>query len=756
MSFLANRSRQPALPPDLLTIILLLSAFSFLLIGSVAERYWVAESQSRAEGYPITIRARSALAHDKDYVMREVRRVEGVAAVAATISGQLASTDFPGLNWTTVTFSGTDSEWLALRYPPPSAGVGLLHGRLPGSDSTDECILGFELAQQVGLRVGDSIEIQGHPFTVVGIWEPAGIRRGNFAQVSYVAATHILGASPNRYDTITALPAPGYAPEVVAKRIWSEIVGLEVVSPNTEWSGVHRAVLITSALTCLVIIVVMLVATPAVFAVAHGISGQDDGLPSTFTLFGSIGMVAGLVLGWITTLAINNWAGNNYAITPCLVTPRLLLGSLAVAALPWILGLTWARGRWHRAGWVVALLAVAASIVLVLAAQFVAGSLGESLETTLATVQSLGRDRVLLQALGGSRRLMHELERVPGLSGMVLEASGGPIDENEEGWRTLRPASGVLYGLQTSTGYPGLSVLCPVHLAEGRALAPGAEWEVVVGYDLAQQRGLKVGDTLTIRERDFVVVGIWASVPYGFPHDANFRVDIPLTTFRQIVGDPYAVDKITLFVPPVAKAEDREEYLNRVAALVTEAVVRPVDSLLLEAVAGYPAAQSVVRETQDVAILRLRLVYNGVRWGIGFLGLALSGLGLAAAFTLAVRAQRDGIRLKKLVGATEADIFAEYLGRAAFVGGVAGLCGALLGWVAASWVNSNYILVQQDIPLLVSTPQLFITSTLLGLFVGLAGGFYPALQAARESPGEYIAPTPGSVRSTLTGWEASQ
>ncbi|MBC7263638.1 MAG: ABC transporter permease [Chloroflexi bacterium] len=755
MPFLPNRSRHSALAPDLLTIVLFLSACSLLLTGSVAERYPAVESRSRAEGYPITISARSSSATDKDYVMREVRRVEGVAAVAATISGQFASTDLRGLNWTTVTFSGTDSEWPARCYPPPSPGVGLVQGRLPEPDSMDECVLGFELAQQVGLRVGNSIEIQGHPFTVVGIWGPSAIRRGNFAQVSYDAAVYILGASPNRYDTITAWTAPGYSPEAVAKRIWSEIDGLNVVSPDTEWSGVRRAVLVTSALTALVAVLILLVATPVTFAVAHATAAQGDGLSETLVLFGSIGAVAGLVLGWMATFAINNWVRNNYALTPCVVTPRLVIGSLAVTALALTIGLAWAKWRWERAGWPVALVAVVASVVLVVAAQFVAGSWGESLQATLSIAQNLGRDRVLLQALRGSRRLTHELGRLPAVSGIVLEAYSGPVNEDELGWQSLRPASGVLYGLQTSTGYPGLSVLYPVHLAEGRTLSPGAEWEAVVGYDLAQQRGLRIGETLTIRERDFVVVGIWARVPYGFPHDANFRVDIPLTTFRQIMGDPYAVDKITLFVPPVTRAEDRAEYLNRVAALVTEATVQPVDSLLLEAVAGFPAAQSVVRETLDVAILRLRVVYNTVRWGIGFLGLALSGLGLAAALALTVASQREGIRLKKLVGATEADIFAEYLGWAALLGGIAGLCGAFLGWGAASWVNSSYILVQQDIPVLVSTPRLFITSVLLGLFTGLAGGFYPALHAAREFPGEYTAPISASEPSTLTGWEAS-
>ena len=49
-----------------------------------------------------------------------------------------------------------------------------------------------------------------------------------------------------------------------------------------------------------------------------------------------------------------------------------------------------------------------------------------------------------------------------------------------------------------------------MHFAQGRALLPSDEGSnvVVLGSDLARQKNAKVGDTVTLRDVDFTVVGI--------------------------------------------------------------------------------------------------------------------------------------------------------------------------------------------------------------------------------------------------------
>jgi putative ABC transport system permease protein len=49
-------------------------------------------------------------------------------------------------------------------------GVTILEGRSYAKDSDDEVMLGYSLAERIGKKVGDTIELEAGPFTVVGLY----------------------------------------------------------------------------------------------------------------------------------------------------------------------------------------------------------------------------------------------------------------------------------------------------------------------------------------------------------------------------------------------------------------------------------------------------------------------------------------------------------------------------------------------------------------------------------------------------------
>lgn len=130
--------------------------------------------------------------------------------------------------------------------------------------------------------------------------------------------------------------------------------------------------------------------------------------------------------------------------------------------------------------------------------------------------------------------------------------------------------------------------------------------------------------------------------------------------------------------------------------------------------------------------------------GVGAIALIVAAIGIANTMTMAILERTREIGLMKAVGARNRDILSAFLGEAAGIGILGGLCGIGLGWLASRLITVLalvYSLRQSSVtgvpPAAVEIdPPIWLLGLALAFSsaMGLASGVYPALRAATLLP----------------------
>ena len=159
----------------------------------------------------------------------EVARINGIDVVVPGVSMLMSDDDssvgFGVSEAIQGQVAGADlgRETFPLRY---ATGRALL----PTDEGSNVTVLGSDLARKDGVTVGDSVDLRGEPFVVVGIMEPTLTAPDTTALVPLAAAQRLYLASlpalvsanldPTMIITgLTVYPVPGADPEVVASSI---------------------------------------------------------------------------------------------------------------------------------------------------------------------------------------------------------------------------------------------------------------------------------------------------------------------------------------------------------------------------------------------------------------------------------------------------------------------------------------------------------------------------------------------------------
>jgi putative ABC transport system permease protein len=420
---------------------------------------------------------------------------------------------------------------------------------------------------------------------------------------------------------------------------------------------------------------------------------------------GNLGVVLALVLGlaawialpWIGVLAIAALFALWLALTRS--------GRLALAAAR--IGIAGLPQRWGASSVIVIGIAGVVGVLVAMLA------MGEGFK---ATLDRTGSDRTAIILRGGSQAETNSVitrDQVPlisALPGIARGKDGRPLVSPELSQVVNLPskADGTDANVQFRGVGPAAWELRPdLKLLEGRRFNPGLR-ELVVGKGAqAQFAGLEVGRKLELANQDWTVVGVFAS---GDAHESELWAD------ADVLGPAY---QRSAFQSVTVKLDGKGGFKRLKAALAGDPRLK-LDVLTTH---DYYAKQSEGLSK----LIRILGVVIGTIMAIGAVFGALNTMYAAVA------GRAREIATMRALGFRGLPVVVSVMLETMLLALAGGLLGAAIAWLVfngytVSTLGSNFSQVVFQFK--VGPDQLW-TGLKWALGIGLDGGLYPALRAAR-------------------------
>jgi putative ABC transport system permease protein len=333
-------------------------------------------------------------------------------------------------------------------------------------------------------------------------------------------------------------------------------------------------------------------------------------------------------------------------------------------------------------------------------------------EAVLATGSA---DRAIVLRAGAtgelsSTLLVDAVATIKDAPGIARAPDGGAAASAEfvTGVNLLRKEDGARSGISVRGVEPTFMAVRPeVSIVEGRAFTPGLR-EVLVGRGVYDEfRGVAIGDEIELRDSRWTVVGVFESD--GDANESSLMADA--ATLKSAYQRT-AVNSVTVRLASDAALDE----------LKTALTTNPTLSVSVERESDFYARQSA--EAGDV----FRIVGAAVAI---FMGLGAIFAALNTMYSAVSARAREIATLRAIgfgAGGVVASVLAESL--------VLSLAGASFG-AAISWLlfNGNTVTLGDSVSSLVFnmqvTPALLGLGVFLAVGVGLVGGLFPAVRAAR-------------------------
>jgi len=315
-------------------------------------------------------------------------------------------------------------------------------------------------------------------------------------------------------------------------------------------------------------------------------------------------------------------------------------------------------------------------------------------------------------------------EMVSGLSGdsvtVVRDAPGLARDGGET---LVSPELFVIIDLPLkSTGTPANVPLRGVHnaafeirdglrMVEGRRFEPGLN-EVIAGVGAkAEFAGLEVGSRIAVGSQDWPVVGIFEAG--GGIAESELWVDAAVLQQAYRRGNSYQ----TVF----ARLESPQAFQAFSDALTSD-----------------PRLNVKVERTEDFYAGQSAMMY-GLITGLGSIIALIMGLGaifgaLNTMYT-AVSARTVEIATLRALGFNSGPVVVSVLTESLLLALIGGVIGATLAWLAFDGIHAatiNFASFSQVTFAFEVTAGLLVLGIIFALFIGLIGGLFPAVRAARQ------------------------
>ncbi|BBI99071.1 ABC transporter permease [Ferrigenium kumadai] len=245
-------------------------------------------------------------------------------------------------------------------------------------------------------------------------------------------------------------------------------------------------------------------------------------------------------------------------------------------------------------------------------------------------------------------------------------------------------------------------------LVDGRWPGNDAEASVVIGSLAAEMLHKKIGDQLEIEGRSFQVSGIYESPAVV----ENGAVLMTLTQAQQITDKPGKVNILNIKLDGRASEADVEDFKARVRATMP----------------GYIAITSGELVQKNAVVRISKAMSNATILIAGLVG----ALVVFNTMLMSINERTREIGILLALGWQRRTIVKLVFSESTILTLVGGIAGIVLG-IAITWGLEHVELMRGKIDAVFSIPFLF---GVLGLSVvlGICGGIYPALKAARLLP----------------------
>ena len=423
------------------------------------------------------------------------------------------------------------------------------------------------------------------------------------------------------------------------------------------------------------------------------------------------GVLAGLLTVMLLAAGLGAW----------IVLPWFAVLGLVVAVVGWLLATR--SGRLAREAAKIGIAGLpqrwGASLVIVVGIAGVVGvlvamlAMGEGFKATLA---STGSTETAILLRGGSQAETNSVitrDQVPllaGLPGIARDADGKPLASPELSQVVNLPtmADGTDANVQfRGVGPAGWAIRPQVRIVEGRKFTPGLR-EIVVGKGAQQQfRGLEIGRQMKLANQQWTVVGVFDS---GDAHDSELWADADV----------------------LAPAYQRPAYQSMTVKLAGKDGFRQLKAAL----AADPRLKLDVETTRDYfgkqseGLARLIRILGTVIGTIMAIGAIFGALNTMYA---AVAGRAREIATLRALGFRGLPVVAAVMLETMLLALLGGLLGAGIAWLVfngytVSTLGQNFSQVVFQFKV---TPELLWTGLKWALGIGLVGGLFPALRAAR-------------------------
>lgn len=313
----------------------------------------------------------------------------------------------------------------------------------------------------------------------------------------------------------------------------------------------------------------------------------------------------------------------------------------------------------------------------------------------------------LLVIRGGAARQLETaipetlVERIRSLPGVreVIPGVNDVINFPEEG----------LYMVVVNGLIPETMVFDHYQLKAGRKLTATDQGKIMLGSIIAENLGKKVGDSLEVYDQEvFEVVGIYDS----FNVIESGSILMPIKELQRIVGREGQVLGISVIAQD---SSDRDGI---------RAIAKEIESMERGIVAR-PAREHIDQLTE------IRMA-SAMAWLTSAIALVIGGVGVLNTMIMTVQERTREIGVLRAIGWKPRRVIQMILMESliqSFIGAILGMIGAVLLVKMLTMVPTVNGLLEGKID-----PIVFLYGGLLALGVGLLGGFFPAMIAARMTP----------------------